>query len=153
MTGGSRGSQPTSHPELELSLPPKPEYVRTARHTVAALARLHGVPEDLIEDIKLAVSEACTTALMANADLPMPEPIDVRAWGEMDAMVLEVLDRGPGPAKEILGDPEELDTGDLPFEKALSLPLIRGLVDEVALGPRDGGGTSLRMSVSLQPEE
>jgi serine/threonine-protein kinase RsbW len=150
MTGGSR---PTSDPELELILPPKPEYVRTARHTVGALARLHGVPEDLIEDIKLAVSEACTTALLANADLTPPEPIVLYAWGEPDAMVLEVLDRGPGPAKEVLGNPEELDTADLPFEKALSLPLIRGLVDEVAVGPREGGGAILRMTVSLLPNE
>jgi serine/threonine-protein kinase RsbW len=137
---------------LELSLPPKPEYVRTVRHTVGALARLHGVSEDLIEDIKLAVSEASTTALMVNAGLSVPEPITVRAWGEPEAMVLEVLDRGPGPAKEILGDPEEIDTGDLPFEKALSMPLIRGLVDEVALSPREGGGSRLRMTVALQPE-
>jgi serine/threonine-protein kinase RsbW len=146
------GSGPASDPELELTLPPKPEYVRTARHTVGALARLHGVPEDVVEDIKLAVSEACNTALLAVADLSTLDPIMVRAWGEPEAMILEILDRGPGPVREILGDPEELDTGDLPFESALSLPLIRGLVDEVALGPRQGGGSSLRMTVALQPE-
>jgi serine/threonine-protein kinase RsbW len=143
---------PLPDPELELNLPPKPEYVRTIRHTVGALARLHGVPEDLIEDIKLAVSEAATAALMVNAGLSVPEPITVRAWGEPATMVLEVLDRGPGPAKEILGNPEEIDTGDLPFEKALSMPLIRGLVDEVALGLREGGGSNLRMTVSIQPK-
>jgi serine/threonine-protein kinase RsbW len=146
------GSGQASDPELELSLPPKPEYVRTARHTVGALARLHGVPEDVVEDIKLAVSEACNTALFALTDLTTTEPITVRAWGGPEAMILEILDRGPGPAREILGDPEELDTGDLPFESALSLPLIRGLVDELALGPREGGGSSLRITVTLQPE-
>jgi anti-sigma regulatory factor (Ser/Thr protein kinase) len=145
------GSGQASDPELELSLPLKPEYVRTARHTVGALARLHGVPEDLVEDIKLAVSEACNTALMSVAGLD-GEPIMVRAWAEPDAMFVEVLDRGPGPAKEILGDPEDIDTGDLPFEQALSLPLIRGLVDELALGPREDGGSALRMTVSLQQE-
>jgi anti-sigma regulatory factor (Ser/Thr protein kinase) len=145
------GSGQASDPELELSLPLKPEYVRTARHTVGALARLHGVPEDLVEDIKLAVSEACNAALMSVAGLD-DEPITVRAWAEPDAMFVEVLDRGPGPAKEILGDPEDIDTGDLPFEQALSLPLIRGLVDELALGPREDGGSALRMTVSLQQE-
>jgi serine/threonine-protein kinase RsbW len=145
------GPDRASDPELELTLPPKPEYVRTVRHTVGALARLHGVPEDLVEDIKLAVSEACNTALNSVAGLD-GDPITVRAWGEPQAVVMEVLDRGPGPAREILGDPEELDTGDLPFEQALALPLIRGLVDEVALGPRDGGGSALRMTVSLPQE-
>jgi serine/threonine-protein kinase RsbW len=149
MTGGPGRA---TDPELELSLPPKPEYVRTARHTVGALARLHGVPEDVVEDIKLAVSEACNTALSAIGDETTAEPITVRAWGGPEAMILEILDRGPGPAREVLGDPEEIDTGDLPFDNALSLPLIRGLVDEVALAPREGGGSSLRMTVSLQPE-
>jgi serine/threonine-protein kinase RsbW len=149
MTGGSGRA---TDPELELSLPAKPEYVRTARHTVGALARLHGVPEDVVEDIKLAVSEGCNTALSSIGDQTTAEPITVRAWGGPEAMILEILDRGPGPAREILGDPEEIDTGDLPFENALSLPLIRGLVDEVALGAREGGGSSLRMTVSLQPE-
>jgi serine/threonine-protein kinase RsbW len=146
------GSGTGSDAELELSVPPKPEYVRTARHTVGALARLHGVPEDVVEDIKLAVSEACNTSLSLVADDPSGEPIMVRAWGEPEAMVLEILDRGPGPTTAVLGDPEELDTGDLPFERALSLPLIRGLVDEVAIDAREGGGLRLRMTVSLQPE-
>jgi serine/threonine-protein kinase RsbW len=149
MTGGSG---PSTDPELELELPSKPEYVRTVRHTVGALARLHGVPEDLIEDIKLAVSEACTTALNGSADASS-EPIVFRAWNGPDAMILEVLDRGPGPAKEVLGDPDELDTGDLPFETALALPLIRGLVNEVAVSPREGGGSSLRMTVSFRAED
>jgi serine/threonine-protein kinase RsbW len=146
------GSGRSSDPELELTLPPKPEYVRTVRHTVGALARLHGVPEDVVEDIKLAVSEACTTALPGQAEPPGPDPITVRAWGEPHRVVLEVLGRGPHPAKEVFGDPDALDTEDLPFEKALSLPLIRGLVDEVAVFARaDGEGTVLRMTVSLEP--
>lgn len=147
------GSRPSADPELELDLPSKPEYVRTARHTVGALARLHGLPEDMVEDIKLAVSEACTTALTASQDTSAELPITVRAWHDTDSMVLEVLDRGPGPTKEVLGDPDELDTGDLPFETALALPLIRGLVDEVAVSPREGGGSSLRMTVSFQAED
>jgi serine/threonine-protein kinase RsbW len=141
-----------SEAELEIEFPRKPEYVRTVRQAVATLARLHGGDDGVVEDIKLAVSEACNTALFAQADVPTAEPITVRAWGEPEAMVLEILDRGSGPTREILGDPEELDTADLPFEKALALPLIRGLVDELALGPREGGGSSLRMTVSLQPE-
>jgi serine/threonine-protein kinase RsbW len=137
--------------ELELVFPARPEFVRMARLTVAALARLRDADDDLVEDIKLAVSEACNTALNSVAGLE-GAPITVRASSQPEAMVLEILDRGPGPAREVLGDPEDIDTGDLPFEQALALPLIRGLVDEVALGPRDGGGSSLRMTVSLQQQ-
>jgi serine/threonine-protein kinase RsbW len=145
------GSGPAEDPELELEIPSKPEYVRTVRHTVGALARLHGVRDDIIEDIKLAVSEACTTALGSNP-VESKNPIMVRAWAGPESMVLEVLDRGSGPVKEVLGDPEELDTLDLPFETVLALPVIRGLVDEVAVSPRKGGGSRLRMTVSIHEE-
>ncbi|HEX8100033.1 MAG TPA: ATP-binding protein [Actinomycetota bacterium] len=136
-------------PQLQIAFPPRPEYVRTVRHTVAALARLNGVSEDLVEDIKLAVSEACTNAVQINADLGEPERVEVRASADLDAMVIEVLDRGPDPMHAVLGSPVDLDTEDLPFDKLLSLPVIRGLVDEVAVTPRDGGGAQVRMAVSL----
>jgi serine/threonine-protein kinase RsbW len=142
---------PLADPELELHVPPKPEYVRAVRHTVGALARLHGVPEDVVEDVKLAVSEATTSALLLNAALDPPEPVVVQASGGSDVMVVEVLDRGPAPARQVAGSPDELDTGDLPFEKLLSVPIVRGLVDEVALMPREGGGSTVHMTVSAQP--
>ena len=137
-------------PHLQITFSPKPEYVRTVRHAVAALARLNGVSEDLVEDIKLAVSEACTNAVQVNADLAPPEQVEVRASADLEAMVIEVLDRGPDPMHAVLGSPLDLDTEDLPFDKLLSLPVIRGLVDEVAVTPRDGGGAQVRMAVSVQ---
>ncbi|HEX2089615.1 MAG TPA: ATP-binding protein [Actinomycetota bacterium] len=140
---------PSGDPELDIQFAPKPEYVRTVRHAVAALARLHGVPEDVVEEIKLAVSEACTIAVNANADLPNIEPVHVLASTDDDSIVIEVLDRGPDPERDVLGPPDDLDTEDLPFDKGLALPLIRGLVDEVAVGPREDGGARVRMLVSL----
>ena len=136
-------------PELDIQFPPRPEYVRTVRHAVAALARLHGVPEDVVEEIKLAVSEACTIAVNANAELAEDEPVQVLAATEDSSIVIEVLDRGPDPQRDVLGPPVDLDTEDLPFDKGLALPLIRGLVDEVAVGPREDGGARVRMSVSI----
>jgi serine/threonine-protein kinase RsbW len=142
---------PLSDAELEIHVPAKPEYVRAVRHTVGALARLHGVPDDVVEDVKLAVSEASTAALMLNAGLPTPEAVVILASGGSDVMVVEVQDRGPAPQREFTGSPDELDTGDLPFEKLLSVPIVRGLVDEVAVTPRDGGGSTIHMTISAQP--
>jgi serine/threonine-protein kinase RsbW len=140
---------PSADPELDIQFPPKPEYVRTVRHAVAALARLHGVSEDVVEEIKLAVSEACTNAVIANAESPEQQPVQVLAATDDSSIVIEVLDRGPDPQRDVLGPPVDLDTEDLPFDKGLSLPLIRGLVDEVAVGPRDDGGARVRMLVSI----
>ncbi len=140
---------PSGDSELDIQFPPKPEYVRTVRHAVAALARLHGVPEDVVEEIKLAVSEACTIAVTANAGLSEVQPVQVLAATDGASIVIEVLDRGPDPERDVLGPPVDLDTEDLPFDKGLALPLIRGLVDEVAVGPRDNGGARVRMLVSI----
>lgn len=140
---------PSGNPELDIYFPPKPEYVRSIRHVVAALARLYGVSEDVVEEIKLAVSEACTIAVNANAGLEMPEPVQLLARADETSIAIEVLDRGPEPLRDVLGPPVDLDTEDLPFDKGLALPLIRGLVDEVAVGARDGGGARVRMLVSI----
>jgi anti-sigma regulatory factor (Ser/Thr protein kinase) len=138
-------------PGLELELPPKPAFVRTARHAVGALARLHDLPEDLIEDIKLAVSEACTTAVAgatgggATADGPVTVTVSV----EIGRLLIDVVDPRGKVEREVSGSPAEIDTEDLPFERLLSLPLIRGLVDDLTITAADSGGVLTRMAVSI----
>ncbi|MGH2572125.1 MAG: ATP-binding protein [Actinomycetota bacterium] len=136
-------------PELELEFPPKPEFVRLARHAVAALGRLHEAPADVVDDIKLAVSEACTTAVLSSAAAAAQDPIHVSALADSGRMLIEVVDPASGLLREVIGSPTELDTEDLPFERMLSLPVIRGLVDEVAVAPNERGGVAVRMVVSL----
>ena len=141
-----------SQPELELEFPPKPEYVRMVRLAAGALARLHGVGEDTVEDIKLAVSEASTRAVAANAEHGRGQQVRLDAFVDGPSMLVEVQDAGPSPEREVRGDPEELDTDELPFDQALAVPLIRGLVDELTIGLVEGGGTRLRMAISLEPK-
>ncbi len=137
-------------PELELEFPPKPEFVGTARHAVSALVRLRDLPDDLVQDVKLAVSEACTTAI---ADCPGEGlPIQLFASADADRVVLEVIDPGTGVERAVEGRPTDIDTDELPFDRVLSLPIIRGLVDEVAITPLEGQGMSVRMVLSVTPE-
>jgi anti-sigma regulatory factor (Ser/Thr protein kinase) len=137
-------------PGLELELPPKPAFVRTARHAVGALARLHEVPEDLIEDIKLAVSEACTTAVaVATGGTSADRPVTVSLWVEDGRFLIEVVDPQGKVEREVSGSPAEIDTEDLPFERLLSLPLIRGLVDDLTITASESGGVLTRMVVSI----
>lgn len=137
-------------PELEIELPAKPEFVRMVRHTVGAMARLHDVPDELVDDIKLAVSEACTTAV-GSAEGTNGQLLTIRAWADDERMTVEVVDPVSVILREVLGRPSELDTEDLPFERALALPVIRGLVDEVGVTPHASGGTTLRMVISAGP--
>jgi serine/threonine-protein kinase RsbW len=144
-----RADPAAAAPELELEFPPKPEYVRLARHAIGALGRHHEAPEQVIDDIKLAVSEACTTAVMSSTGAGARDPIQVRAFAEADRMRIDVVDPASALLREVMGSPEDIDTEDLPFERILALPVIRGLVDELAVTPNEGGGVTVRMAVSL----
>lgn len=137
------GNGARDFPELELEFPPKPGFVGAARHAVSSLVRLHDFPEDLVQDVKLAVSEACTTAI-ADASAS-GQPIRVLASAEPERLVVEVIDPGTGVERAVAGRPTEIDTEELPFDRVLSLPIIRGLVDEVAIAPVEGQGMSLKM--------
>jgi serine/threonine-protein kinase RsbW len=136
-------------PELELEFSPKPGFVRMARHTVAALTAMHGFDDQLVDDVKLAVSEASTNAMVSNAQRAAegegPAPVVVMATADEEGIEIRVFDRGAAHGPEVSGSPIELSTEDLPFDKALSLPLIRGLVDDLEITHRDGGGSVVRM--------
>src|SRR5207248_11497682 len=134
---------PAADPELELTFPPKPEYVRTARHTVAALARLHDLPDEVVDDVKLAVSEGCTNAVAVNAASNGEPPVSIVAWVGADGMDIRILDRGPGIDPGLLDAQAKLSSDEFTFEKGLSLPLIKGLVDQVEILPRDDGPGSV----------
>ena len=142
---------PRELPELELELPPKPEFVGTARHAVSAPVRLRDFSNELVQDVKLAVSEACTTAI---ADGPGEGlPLRVLASADADRVTLEVIDPGTGVERAVAGSPTEIDTDELPFDRLLSLPIIRGLVDEVAITPLDGQGMRLRMVLTASRQD
>jgi len=148
MTGS--GAIRAREAELEVEFPPKPEFVRMVRHAVSALARLHGADEDVVENVKLAVSEACNTAIAQNA--AGQDAVLILARSGPNGLVVDVLDAGPVRDHEVSGPPGEIETDELPFDRALAVPIIRGLVDELAISPRDGGGSVLRMRLSLGGE-
>jgi Histidine kinase-like ATPase domain len=67
-----------------LAIPADPAYVGTVRYFAATIARHEGLPEELIDDLRLAVSEACAEAIVAGVTGSIrvalslePERIDV----------------------------------------------------------------------------
>jgi serine/threonine-protein kinase RsbW len=143
-------TDPLQDPELDLLIPPKPEYVRTVRLAVGTLGRLRGLSDEMVEDLKLAVSEACTTALPPDHDPGAARPsMRVLAAADDRQFIIQLADPSARLEREVEGNPLELSTGDLPFERVLSLPVIRGLVDELSIGKLPEGGATIRMVLSL----
>jgi serine/threonine-protein kinase RsbW len=142
-------------PDVEIEIPPRPEYVALVRHVVGATARMGGLSPDLVDNVKLAVSEAATNAVTMSSRASSDEPVQVSAELEGDRLLVRVTDRGSHD--EALRSLQQGDTDpsslDFSFEAGLSLPLIQGLVDEFEIEPRDGGGSVVRMTIiETEPE-
>jgi serine/threonine-protein kinase RsbW len=147
---------------LQLEIPARPEYIAIARLVVSSAASSRrNLPDDRIDDLKLAVSEACTNAIEAygwNTDGDRDrdrahERVRILVQDDDEKLEVAVADNGPGfnlndlPIHPPVTDPDRLN-----FERGLGIPLIRTLVDEVefASSPR---GTSVRMTVYGEPLE
>ena len=78
---------------VELSFTPLPAHVRTARLVAAAVARRSGVDESLLDEVRLAVGEACSRAVEEHRLHCPTEPVRLALSGPADLFAL--LDSQP----------------------------------------------------------
>lgn len=129
---------------VELRLPNRPEFVAVARLAVSAVACRMQFSIDDIEDIKVAVAEACTNAIEHGCPASIaPEMITLRCDLEDHALVITVDDPGNGfdPATATR---QRHGTMTL-TERGLGMLLIESLMDEVDFSSTPGDGTQVRM--------
>ncbi len=123
---------------VELMIPCKPEYVGVARLAILGVASRMKFSYDEVEDIRLAVGEACTTSVewaerngRADTELTLHSEIG------SDKLIVDIFDSA--------GDRgEEGRSGAEHEPENLGALLITLLVDEVTVVPRDQG-THVRM--------
>ncbi|MCS7224603.1 MAG: anti-sigma factor antagonist [Armatimonadetes bacterium] len=121
---------------MEIHLGCDPKLISVARLACAGFASQLGLGLDEIEDIKLAVSEACTNVLQHAYEEPHGRFFLVRCRVEGDGLVLEVVDEGRG----------------LPPERPTNLGtmIMTSVMDEVHFLSGDKGGTIVRMIKKLR---
>ncbi len=137
-------NQPVAHPQgtlgvVELRIPSKAEWVAVARLAVAAVAnRLNFSIED-IEDVKLAVAEACTNCIQHAEGSGQ---IQITCETGPDGLTVRVCDFG-GSAR-----PEGIRSrrADEPTVGGLGVFLIRSLMDSVEYDVNPDRGTNLVMT-------
>jgi len=131
---------------IELEIPARAEFVALARLVVSALAASDSnLADERVDDLKLAVSEACTNAIEAHGAAGSSERVLVRCKTGSEALEVCVEDRGHGFDPAGLPDhPPVTDPDRLKFERGLGIPLIKALVDEVEFSPT-ADGTSVRL--------
>ncbi|HLL64703.1 MAG TPA: ATP-binding protein [Micromonosporaceae bacterium] len=150
-------------PIVRLSFSPAPAHVRTARLVGVAVARRAGVAEELLEEIRLAIGEACSRAVALHRSGGITDLIDV-AMTDGERFTVRVVDRAEN--ESVNGSPTDpaafLAESGLPMgappdvlaEEAVAakmgLALLAGLVDDLAVSsPAGGPGTEVRMSWPL----
>ena len=57
---------------VEVTFTPLPAHVRTARLVATAVARRSGVDETLLDEVRLAVGEACSRAVRRESSIIQP---------------------------------------------------------------------------------
>jgi serine/threonine-protein kinase RsbW len=131
-----------------LEIPARVEYLVMARQVVAAAAavepRFH---DERIDDLRIAVSEATTNAIEAQADLSGSDRILIRCNLDDERIEVEVLDRAGGfDPHNVAAAPSAEAVDRLQFERGLGLPLMKTLADETEIHST-ATGTAVRLVV------
>lgn len=131
--------------KISLVLPGIPEFVSVARLTLSGIANRMGFNVDAIEDLKVAVSEACTNAMKHGCNLEK-DSYHVDYFVSNDKLIIDVRDKGRGFSVAEVGEPDLVN----PKENGLGLYIIRTLMDEVEVTSTNEEGTVIRMIKQLE---
>lgn len=131
---------------VELAIPASNDYLALARAVIVAAARTWpGLGEDRLEDLRLAVSEACANAIEAHVLAGSEASVRIRCSLDQDRVEVEVVDQGQGFDLDGLAVlPSVTDPARLEHESGLGIPLIRSYSDhsEIRSSP---AGTHVRL--------
>jgi len=131
-------------PRLSLVLPAVPSGVPRARDAMTDLCGRLGLEQELADDIRLAVTEACTNCVLHSPTQGAAHPTFILdAHVEQGELVVIVRDFGGG----LLGAPA--GNGGL----GLGMKLIEQLSESSQVSSRPGGGTRVAMRFGVPPEK
>jgi serine/threonine-protein kinase RsbW len=133
----SRDRKPYTSSDVRLTLPARPENVAVIRNVLGAFAEALRLPPEMVEDMRLAITEACTNVVRHAYRDGEAGPIDVVVRPNGDRLELIVSDRGRGTG----ASPDVAGPG-------LGLPLIAALTDSLDFRRAPSRGSRLSMSFS-----
>lgn len=139
---------------IEMKIPAKAEYVGIIRLTLSGIASRMGFSYEEIEDLKIAVSEACTNAVQHAYKGEQGGEIVLGFGLYENKLEIMIADRGESfnfeKTKKELGPYTASDTVDQLAEGGLGLFLMETLMDEVRV--LDHSGVTVFMVKNLSEE-
>jgi serine/threonine-protein kinase RsbW len=132
--------------EVTLALPMVPEMELEASKTAAAIAESIRMSPDRIDEVRMAVVEACINALEHSHASDREVFVTFQVLGDPDPEKLRIMvkDHGIGFSPKVKEEPAVVDKPKKP-PRGYGLKIMRELMDEMEIhsGP---GGTTVVMS-------
>ncbi len=129
---------------LEIKIPPSKEFISPVRYSAGIYANTLGFDLETIEDIKLAVGEACNNAVLyGDPDL---NEVLVKFYSEDKSMFVEITDKGYGFETNKYESPDLED----PEGGGLGIYIIKTLSDGLEYRSDDNKGTILTIRFDLK---
>ena len=130
--------------EVTLALPMVPEMEIEASKTAAAIAESIRMSPDRIDEVRLAVVEACINALEHSKAVDREVYVTFQVVGEVgdpEKLRIMVRDNGVGFAPEVLQEPAAEGSSSPLRRRRHGLRIMRGLMDEVEIVSGSEGTT------------
>ena len=129
---------------VALTVPARAEFIALGRLALTGLARTRALSAEIVADLKLALTEACSNSVRHAYDEGREGVVEILYELSEDRIAIQVTDDGSGFDPKILKRAqEELDEG------GLGIAIIRALTDELEIGARPEGGSRLRFTKYL----
>jgi len=130
-----------------ITIPAKPEYVSVARLVVAACADLLGFDGDAVEDIKIAVSEACTNAILQLHREARTEErvVTLSVYATEQSLVIEVV--------FIAREPSGIEHAQRQLrERDLGMSILTSIMDKVEISRAREDGVTIKLAKDIPVE-
>ncbi len=136
---------------VEFSIPCMSDYVGVVRLAVSGLATRMNFSIEEIEDIKIAVSEACTNSVQYAFENPENERVFISFNLFKDKLEIVVKDTGKGfevdQLEKIPIEERRLEDIDESVPRlGLGITFIKSLMDETSIKSELGKGTTVQMA-------
>ncbi|MBA2347371.1 MAG: ATP-binding protein [Solirubrobacterales bacterium] len=130
MTGALRATR------FELTVAADPAALSVVRRVTGAFSLSLGLEDSDVADLRLAVTEVCSSFIAARPDPNPPAGLRIRASVSGNALEVSVLDPASPPPGPGTGPP---------------LPLLAALTRDLELRGAPGGGMEVRMTFAALP--
>lgn len=136
---------------IELTIPSSTEYLGVVRLLISGVAERMNFDVDAIEDIKIAISEACTNSVLHAYDEDISNTLNLKVIRKENELEVVVKDFGKGFDLAILEEnklDEKIQEGVL-SGLGLGFTFIKSLMDEVDIQSTQSEGSTITMIKKL----